>query len=84
MNSKHVLNGGLYWREKPAAKKNMMPSMLLSENTVVGIAEKLPGTLKALSAIKGVVPHKARQYGPELIGLIRAYQQELLGPGTNK
>jgi hypothetical protein len=74
----------LAWREKAAAKENIMPSMLLSEKTVIGIAEKLPGTLKALSAIKGVGPHKAKQYGPELIGLIRAYQQELLGPGTEQ
>jgi hypothetical protein len=74
----------LEWREKAAAKENVMPSMLLSEKTAAGIAEKLPATLKALSAVKGVGTHKATQYGPELIVLIRAYQQELLGPGAEQ
>ncbi len=48
------------------------------------IAEKLPETLKALSGIKGIGPHKAGEYGAELIGLIRAYQQELSGAGTEQ
>lgn len=74
----------LEWREKAAAKNNIMPNMILTEKTAAAIAEKLPATLKALSAIKGVGAQKAAQYGAELIGLIRAYQQELLGPGTEQ
>jgi hypothetical protein len=70
----------LDWREKTAAKENVMPNMVLSEKTAAAIAEKLPPTLKALGAIKGVGAHKATQYGAELIGLIRTYQQELQGP----
>lgn len=67
------------WREKQAVDEKIMPSMVLSEKTAATIAEKLPGTLKALSAIKGVGPSKTSQYGPVLIRLIRDYQQKLEG-----
>lgn len=74
----------LEWREGAAAKENVMPNMVLSEKTAAAIAEKLPATLKALGAIKGVGLQKANQYGSELIGLIRIYQQDLLGPGAEQ
>jgi PIF1-like helicase/HRDC domain/UvrD-like helicase C-terminal domain len=69
----------LAWREKQAADEKIMPGMVLSEKAAAGIAEKLPATLKALRAIKGVGPSKAAQYGPALIQLIRDYQQKLEG-----
>jgi hypothetical protein len=74
----------LAWRETRATNDQVMPSMVLSEKTAATIAEKLPPTLKALSGTKGVGPHKAEQYGAELIGLIRAYQQELSGEGIEQ
>ncbi|MDB5128870.1 HRDC domain-containing protein [Mucilaginibacter sp.] len=74
----------LGWREQMAAREKVMPSMVLSERTAAVIAEKLPATLKALGAIKGVGPHKAGQYGAELIGLIRAYQQDIQGAGNEQ
>jgi hypothetical protein len=73
----------LHWREQTATKEKIMPNMVLSEKTAAAVAEKLPATLKALSAIKGVGTQKATQYGAELIGLIRAYQQGE-GPGTEQ
>jgi hypothetical protein len=74
----------LEWREKTADKEKVMPSMLLSEKAAASIAEKLPATLKALSGIKGVGAQKAARYGAKLIRLIRDYQQELLGSGTEQ
>lgn len=74
----------LEWREKVAIEENIMPNMVLSEKTITAVAEKLPDTLKALGTIKGIGVHKATQYGPELIGLIRTYQQELQSPGTEQ
>ncbi|TSJ35909.1 AAA family ATPase [Mucilaginibacter corticis] len=70
----------LQWRETRAAAEKVMPNMILSEKTAAAIAEKLPATLKALGAIKGFGPHKATQYGAELITLIRNYQN----PGTEQ
>lgn len=64
----------LTWRETQAVTEKIMPSMVLSEKTAAAIAEKLPATLKALGAIKGVGPQKATQYGTAIIGMIRAYQ----------
>jgi hypothetical protein len=62
------------WRETAASKENIMPNMVLSEKTAAAIAEKMPATLKALGAIKGVGPQKAEVYGTDLIEMIRAYQ----------
>ena len=52
---------------------------LRDNNEDAFIAEKLPSTLKLISAIKGVGPQKAAQYGADLITLIRSYQQEEQG-----
>ena len=70
----------LSWRDKTAENEKLMPSVIFSEKTLAAIAEKLPATIKALSSVKGVGPPKATQYGPDLIMLIRAYEQELKGP----
>ncbi|CAM3628734.1 HRDC domain-containing protein [Mucilaginibacter galii] len=67
------------WREEEGAREKMMPNMVLTEQTLAAIAEKLPETLKALSAIKGVGPLKTQLYGARLITMIRAYSLELLG-----
>jgi hypothetical protein len=74
----------LAWREMRAANDKVLPNMVLSDKTAAAIAEKLPPTIKALSGIKGVGPHKAGQYGAELIGIIRLYQQELSGDGMEQ
>ena len=74
----------LSWRDKIAENEKVMPSMVFSEKTLAAIAEKLPATIKALSSVKGVGPAKATQYGPDLIMLIRAYEQELKGPAVEQ
>jgi hypothetical protein len=82
--NEELFNQFMSWRDTEAEKSGIMPNMVLSENTMAVIAEKLPPTLKALSAVKGVGQQKALQYGQELIALIRSYQQELQGPGTEQ
>jgi hypothetical protein len=72
------------WRETAAAKESVMPGMVLSEKTATSIAGKMPATLKALSALKGVGPQKAARYGVELINLIRTYEQDLQTSGTEQ
>jgi superfamily II DNA helicase RecQ len=67
------------WREAKAAKNQLMPNMILTEKAAAAIAEKLPATLKKLSAIKGVGAQKAKQYGNDIIGLIRTYKQAIAG-----
>jgi hypothetical protein len=72
----------LAWRETIAKKEKMMPNMILSEKTAATIAAKLPATLKLLSAIKGVGPQKATQFGAAIIGLIRDYQEPTKDQGS--
>jgi superfamily II DNA helicase RecQ len=55
-------------------KEKIMPGALLSDRTAAAIAEKLPGSIKALGATKGVGPRKAQNYGTGLIPLFRAFQ----------
>jgi hypothetical protein len=74
----------LTWREAIAEKEKVMPNMVFSAKTAAAIAEKLPATLKALSAIKGVGSQKATQFGNDIIELIRAYEQGLLGTGIEQ
>jgi hypothetical protein len=79
-----LYNQLLTWRDGEAEKSMIMPNMVLSEKMLAAIAEKLPPTIKALSGIKGVGQQKALQYGAELIGLIRSYEQELQSPDTEQ
>lgn len=74
----------LSWRETKATTEGIMPNMVLSEKTAAAIAEKLPATLKALGGVKGVGAQKAAQYGAEIIGLIRTYQQQSYGDGKEQ
>jgi len=74
----------LAWRVTIANKEKVMPNMIMSEKTVATIAEKLPATLKALSTIKGVGLQKAAQFGADIIGLIRVYEQQLQGTGAEQ
>lgn len=74
----------LAWREQTAAKERIMPNMVMTEKTMATVAEKLPATLKALTAIKGVGTQKSAQYGAALIMMIRAYQQDAQGANTEQ
>ncbi|HEK21361.1 MAG TPA: hypothetical protein ENO28_13015 [Bacteroidetes bacterium] len=69
----------LEWRNVSAQKEQLLPGMLFSEQTLATIAAKLPATLKALSAVKGVGPEKTARYGAALLLMIRTYQQESSG-----
>jgi hypothetical protein len=64
----------LQWREQAANKEKLMAGAVLSDRATAAIAEKLPATIKALGAIKGVGPMKAQYYGAGIIALIRAFQ----------
>ncbi len=67
------------WRDAAAQKECVLASMLFSEQTLASIAAKLPASLKALSAVKGVGPEKTTHYGPDILQLVRNYQNESSG-----
>ena len=74
-----LVNSLLYWRKEKAALDNTIPSMIFTDQTINIIGLKMPASLKALSAIKGVGPHKASQLGTEVLNLVRAYQNQQSG-----
>ncbi|WP_256011929.1 HRDC domain-containing protein [Desertivirga xinjiangensis] len=69
----------IHWREEKAAQLKLSASMIFSDQTVKTIALKLPASLKALGAIKGVGQQKTSQFGAEILNLIRAYQNQQSG-----
>jgi hypothetical protein len=69
----------LNWRKEKGARDKVIASMIFSDQTLSVIGQKLPASLKALSAIKGVGPQKARQFGTEVLSLIRNYQNQQSG-----
>jgi len=69
----------LQWRNQTAQSEGVLNSMLLSDQTLVAVAAKLPATLKAISGIKGIGPEKANRYGAAMLTLVRAYEQEISG-----
>ncbi|MEJ7778904.1 MAG: HRDC domain-containing protein [Daejeonella sp.] len=62
-----------------AARNKLIPSMIFSDQTVNVIGQKLPASVKAFSAIKGVGPQKASQFGTDVLTLIRNYQNQRSG-----
>ncbi len=71
----------IIWRKDVAISEKVMPSMILSDQTINTIASKLPSTLKALGAIKGVGSVKANNYGQTILKLIKNYQNLQTGSG---
>jgi len=72
------------WRDDTAKKESVLASMLFSEQTLAAVAAKLPVSLKALSAIKGVGPEKTARYGAGILQLVRNYQNESSGAVEQK
>jgi len=74
-----LLNELLGWRKEKADTDKVLPSMIFSDQTISSIAQRLPASLKALGAIKGVGPQKASQFGTDVLRLIRNYQNQQSG-----
>jgi len=72
------------WRDDTAKKESVLASMLFSEQTLAAVAAKLPASLKALGAIKGVGPEKTARYGAGILQLVRNYQNESSGAVEQK
>lgn len=59
------------WRLEMAKEQKVPPYIVFSDNTLVAIAEMLPGDEAALIAIPGIGAAKLAQYGPDVLELIR-------------
>jgi hypothetical protein len=74
-----LLNDLAIWRKEIASTEKVIPSMVLSDQTLNTIASKQPMTLKALGAIKGVGGQKSATYGQAILTYIRNYQNKQSG-----
>ena len=60
------------WRLDIAKEQKVPPYIVFSDNTLIAIAEMLPGDDAALIAIPGIGARKLEQYGPDVLELVRA------------
>jgi DNA helicase II / ATP-dependent DNA helicase PcrA len=60
------------WRLDIAREQKVPPYIVFSDNTLIAIAEILPGDDAALISIPGIGARKLEQYGPEVLELVRA------------
>lgn len=60
------------WRLKTAKEMKVPAFVVFTDNTLIAIAELLPGDDAALVAIPGIGARKLEQYGPDVLRLVRA------------
>ena len=60
------------WRLDIAREQKVPPYIVFSDNTLIAIAEMMPGDDAALISIPGIGARKLEQYGPEVLELVRA------------
>ena len=58
------------WRLEIAREQQVPPYIVFSDNTLIAIAELLPGDETALLAIPGIGARKLEQYGPDVLALV--------------
>lgn len=64
------------WRKEFAKKHNLDAYQVLFTKTLLEITEALPTDLVALRKIKGIGKGKSRQFGKEVIAIVRAYCED--------
>jgi DNA helicase-2/ATP-dependent DNA helicase PcrA len=60
------------WRLDIAREQKVPPYIVFSDNTLIAIAEMMPGDDAALISIPGIGARKLEQYGSEVLELVRA------------
>ncbi|TDG36996.1 helicase [Pedobacter changchengzhani] len=68
-----LYNTLLNWRESYAKAQNVPPHSIISEQTIVQIASKLPKTIDQLAALKGIGVGNAREIGDKLLRHVNSY-----------
>ncbi len=59
------------WRLRTAKEMNVPAYVVFTDNTLIAIAETLPGDDAALVAIPGIGARKLEQFGPDVLALVR-------------
>jgi DNA helicase II / ATP-dependent DNA helicase PcrA len=62
------------WRLRVSKELKVPAYVVFTDNTLIAIAESLPGDEAALVAIPGIGARKLEQFGPDVLELVRARQ----------
>ncbi len=64
------------WRSSKAKELDIAQAQIIHLRVLIQIASSLPGSRAALRKIRGVGPKTVKNYGDELLGLIREYREK--------
>jgi DNA helicase-2/ATP-dependent DNA helicase PcrA len=67
-----VVDGLTAWRDAHAAELRRQPASVLTSATIRAIAERCPGTLEELGAVRGVGPMTLADIGEDVLAAVRA------------
>jgi predicted NAD/FAD-dependent oxidoreductase len=67
------------WRLKISKELSVPAYVVFTDNTLIAIAESLPGDDAALVAIPGIGARKLEQFGADVLALVRAEAEDLIG-----
>ena len=59
------------WRLATSKELGVPAFVVFTDNTLIAIAETMPGDEAALVAIPGIGARKLEQYGPDVLALVR-------------
>ncbi|WP_448698338.1 HRDC domain-containing protein [Mucilaginibacter sp. AW1-3] len=76
INNPQLYDQLLDWRINASKERKVLEYALLSDNMLSDITTKLPRTLQDLAALKGFSPVKAKDFGDDILKLIRTYLGE--------
>ncbi|MEI7663506.1 MAG: HRDC domain-containing protein, partial [Bacteroidota bacterium] len=76
--SKSIIHPDLYtaikrWRNNLAEEFGIPTYMILPQKSIQELMQKLPTTLPALKGIKGIGQAKIKQYGPDIVRIVKEF-----------
>lgn len=75
-----VLKALVAWREEECRRRDRPRNRVLSDAALINLADRLPGTAGAMSAVEDVPPVVIRRYGETLLAIIRDVQAARVVP----
>ncbi|MFH1288462.1 MAG: HRDC domain-containing protein [bacterium] len=64
------------WRDNKANEQNVPHFMILHQKTIAQLVNNLPSSIQELKEIKGIGNKKIKQFGDELLELVKVYRAE--------
>ncbi|HRL10334.1 MAG TPA: HRDC domain-containing protein [Aggregatilineales bacterium] len=71
------------WRKERAAARGVESDVIIPKHTLWSLAYKLPDSHDELDNIRGLGPWRLRQYGDEILGVVKQFKAEHNGYSVN-